>query len=244
MAETFRHQQSSAIAARSTRRPGSHKVSFKSQVNDQGAKSYRELDNVGTRYETAERVKSYSFGRDTQGLKWPYIYHYWLAAGDAPAAKSKATAAMLELPFIKIASDSGKLISTEIIDFGLWPTTRGDGSIGAWNVLIGGNSLTAEMYDAAILSFKKFNGHEDRVSDQPQKKAASEQVALAASSSVEFVEELHPDPRVTKRYYKASSKSAAITFLQAHPVTQKMYYIEVDTPEGRFGRDIDGFYGD
>ena len=38
------------------------------------------------------------------------------------------------------------------------------------------------------------------------------------------------------------SKSAAIAFLQEHPVDKPLFFIEVFTPEGRFGRDIDGIY--
>lgn len=38
------------------------------------------------------------------------------------------------------------------------------------------------------------------------------------------------------------NKPSAIAFLKDKTVTQKMYYVVVDTPEGSFGRDINGLY--
>lgn len=43
--------------------------------------------------------------------------------------------------------------------------------------------------------------------------------------------------RVTKRIYSAESKEAAIEFLRTQKVSEPFYYVEVDTPAGRFGID-------
>lgn len=45
---------------------------------------------------------------------------------------------------------------------------------------------------------------------------------------------------VTKRIYSAVTKQAAIDFLKTQYVSEQFYYIEIDTPSGRFGIDIAG----
>ena len=44
------------------------------------------------------------------------------------------------------------------------------------------------------------------------------------------------------RIHKASCKADAVAYLSTHPVKFPFYYIVVETPEGNFGRDINGFY--
>ena len=77
----------------------------------------------------------------------------------------------------------------------------------------------------------------------------------SAHQTVEFVREeksrrigeigqLQTEVDVTKRIYRAPNESAAVSFLQSTTVTQRFSYIEVETPEGWFGKDIDGIYGE
>jgi hypothetical protein len=176
-------------------------------VNDaQSAKTYRERDNVGTRYETADEIKAYSLARDLPGSmfsvetigdprvlapppkdpqaqKIPFIYYYFYV--DPRDGKADAIAAMTELPCLKIATDSGKLISTEVLDFGLYPNLCSDGSgkIDSWTVFIGGAHLSLELYEAAINSFKKHQGNEKRVSGPPAPSKTSQTAAGMVSAS-------------------------------------------------------------
>jgi hypothetical protein len=46
----------------------------------------------------------------------------------------------------------------------------------------------------------------------------------------------------TYEIYKAPSKSVALEFLKMKPVTKSLYYVIVETPEGNWGKDIDGIY--
>ncbi len=136
------------------------------------APGIRERDNVGTRYNTVDEVKAYSFGRDLSGSTIPYIYYdFWGDSLDEPQraneAKAKAIAAMTSLPCFKIATDSGALISTEVLDFGLYPRYRPDRTIGAWSVFIGGERVSTELFDTAIDSFDGHNGKKGRVSERP-----------------------------------------------------------------------------
>jgi hypothetical protein len=46
----------------------------------------------------------------------------------------------------------------------------------------------------------------------------------------------------TYEAYRATDRVQALAYLNAHPVTEEFYYLEVETPEGTFGRDIKGIY--
>lgn len=65
-------------------------------------------------------------------------------------------------------------------------------------------------------------------------------------SSIEYVGKEHKDAGSGKRWtyevYRAKSKAQALAFLKTKKVRRKHYYIEVETPEGNFGRDINGLY--
>lgn len=65
------------------------------------------------------------------------------------------------------------------------------------------------------------------------------------STPVQKVEFLRHDKDNNKNVwmvYKASSKTDAMAFLSKQVVDRPSYYIIVETPEGNFGRDIDGIY--
>ena len=61
------------------------------------------------------------------------------------------------------------------------------------------------------------------------------------STRVVFVREDRTDLG-TFLTYKGPSKSDAMAFLSEQSITQPSYYIVVETPDGNFGKDIQGFY--
>jgi len=73
-----------------------------------------------------------------------------------------------------------------------------------------------------------------------------ERVKPVDTSSVEFVGMDYRDARFGQRYtyevYRAKNRQQALAFLKSKVVRKKLHYIEVDTPEGTFGRDINGMY--
>lgn len=73
-----------------------------------------------------------------------------------------------------------------------------------------------------------------------------ERVKPVDTSSVEYVSKDYKDTGTgqmfTYEVYRAKSKQQALAFLKTKEVHKKLYYIEVETPEGIFGRDIDGMY--
>jgi hypothetical protein len=71
--------------------------------------------------------------------------------------------------------------------------------------------------------------------------------AHPSSISVKFVrEERCRAPvfgnEVVKRIYQAATRAEALEFLRQTPVTKQFYYVEVDTPDGRVGKDLSIIY--
>ena len=65
--------------------------------------------------------------------------------------------------------------------------------------------------------------------------------ATGLTGSVVFVREDREANKVW-RIYKAPSKADAVAFLSRQPVNRPLYYVVVETREGNFGKDIEGFY--
>ena len=124
------------------------KTAVPAATKPQAASGYKERDNVGTRYESREDVKGYAMSFQAQGLESPYIRYYFYEKNDALAA-------ILEVPCIKVASDTGKFISTEPIDFGMYPTLASDGSgrVATWSVFLAGRHVSQEIFDIAVAAF-------------------------------------------------------------------------------------------
>jgi hypothetical protein len=60
---------------------------------------------------------------------------------------------------------------------------------------------------------------------------------------IEKVQRRSGDGQVaTYEAYRADDRAQALAYLKAHPVTEEFYYLEVETPAGTFGRDINGIY--
>jgi hypothetical protein len=71
-------------------------------------------------------------------------------------------------------------------------------------------------------------------------------VEADSTLTLEFIEKVQrpsSDGQVaTYEAYRAIDKAQALAYLKAHPVTEEFYYLEVETPAGTFGRDINGIY--
>jgi hypothetical protein len=46
----------------------------------------------------------------------------------------------------------------------------------------------------------------------------------------------------TYRYYKAASTGEALEFLNKQKITEKLFYVAVETPDGRWIKDCTGLY--
>lgn len=193
-----------------------------------------EKDNLGTCYDTTSRGESYWHSRLMQGQDYPFVIYYFENEKDAREA-------LLELPCIHVAQDSQRLICTQVLDFGSYLT-----KVQAYAAFICGKDLTYELWEQAKISFAKHGG--TFVNEQePEKRSAPLSAAtVARPDQVVFIQEIRGQGQMGETYikkkYKAPDAASAQAFLQQHPVTEQFYYIEIETPEGNYGRDIQGIY--
>ena len=198
-----------------------------------GPTTFTEKDNRGTRHDRLSLATTYWMARMTSPKKDPYVMYVFDQASDAEAA-------LLELPCIHVAQDTKALICTEVLTFGYYK--REDGK---YEALICGDDLTHELWEQAGASFAKHGGK--RKNDlEPEKRAAPAKPEKAARpGKVVFVREDRQSKMgktLIYRIHKGPDAASAKEFLQQNPVTQPLYYIIIETPEGNYCRDIDGIY--
>src|SRR5689334_20953941 len=78
-------------------------------------KSLKEKDNMGTRHNTASLATTYWIARMASSKKDPYVMYIFDNANGAHTA-------LLELPCIHVAEDTGNLICTDVLIFGYYQT--------------------------------------------------------------------------------------------------------------------------
>ena len=198
-------------------------------------KVWREADNMGTRQDTMSQAMSYWIGeRPRLSVKPPFTL-FVMPDGDA------AEKAMLELSFIHKAADSGKLICERMMTFGCYETTENGKPTGKYEVMVAGNDLTLSEFRQAEEIFARYGGTRKN-SDAPSADVKV-QAKTGNASRVRYAETVKGNDGISVyEVYKGPDKASAMEFLKTKPVSKRFYYVVVDTPEGSFGRDINGFY--
>jgi hypothetical protein len=202
-------------------------------IKEAGTKSFYEKDNKGTRHDILEMASTYWFTRISSPKKDPFVMYTFDNEKDAREA-------LLELPCIHVAEDSKKLICSEVLIFGYYPTQQGK-----YEALVCGDDLTHELWQQAKESFTQHGGN--RKNDlEPEKRAAPVAKAEAGKpGSVVFVREDRQQKvgqTMIYRVHMAPNAASAKAFLEQNPVARQFYYIVVETPEGNYCRDIQGIY--
>jgi hypothetical protein len=195
--------------------------------------SFTAADNQGTLHDRLELATSYWMARLTSAKKDPYVMYLFDRAEDARAA-------LLELPCIHEARDTGSLICTEVLIFGYYANEQGK-----FEALVGGDDLTVELWEQAKASFEKHGGR--RKNDlAPERHAPPPHVARPPDPGrVKFVREDRQQKMgatFVYRIHTAPDAAAARAFLEKHPVLAKLTYLVVETPEGNYCRDVNGIY--
>jgi hypothetical protein len=111
-----------------------------------GPHTYRELDNQGTRKDTAEKAKVFWRGRQLSSNKEPFLRY-------AFPSEQAARSALLGLPCIHEAADTRKLICTEILTFGYYPVENG-----RVEAMVAGRRLTPDLFEQARDIFRGHGG--------------------------------------------------------------------------------------
>lgn len=198
-------------------------------------KTYYERDNMGTRHDTMSQATAYWMG-ERMGLKVKPPFTLYIM----PSIQA-GEEALLELPFMHRAADSGKLISERLMTFGVYATTTNGVPDGQCEAMITGSDLTLDEYKTVEAAMTRLGGTCKNHSEPSASVKSSE--AVGDASRVVYAETVKGNDGVSVyEVYKGPDKASAMAFLKGKPVTTRMRYVVVDTPEGSFGRDINGFY--
>jgi hypothetical protein len=207
---------------------------------------YTSRDNLGTRVSTADEVYAQTMGYEVRGKSVACVVYEFPGKG-----RAEVLAAMLHLPCMHMAVDTKELVCCEPMEFGVYENEPEDErSKSVWEAILRGEALTAELFELARLAFTQHGGVQvTAVAPGPpagQLPVAATVAELADSDdAVEFLREnrlLLGRTVATKRRYRASSRSAALSYLRKQDISEAYYYIEVETPDGLFGKDKDGAY--
>ena len=200
-------------------------------VENTNAEQYFESDNMGTRHDTIEKANAYWLGERFQmEIKPPFTLYQFKSGNDAEKA-------LLELPYIHKAKDTGNLICDYVYIFGCYKVSEGN-----YEAIICGKDLSYEDFIKAEESFNKHGG-ELKNNLEPEKTNKKEEKPKSdkKENSVKFREKINQN-QFTYECYDADTKEDALAFLKEKTVNQRLYYVCVYTPEGNYGRDIDGIY--
>ena len=207
----------------------------KAVVNTVPEKRFFERDNMGTRQETMQQALAYWMGtRPGLKVKPPFALYDFSSAENAEKA-------LLELPFIHKAADSGKLICDRIMTFGYYAVTENGVPNGEYEAIIEGTDLTLAEFRQAEAVFESYGGK--RKNHAEPEATVRNNASVGDPSKVKYSETVKGNDGVSiYEVYTGPDKASAIAFLKGKIVTKSLYYVVVDTPEGSFGRDINGFY--
>jgi hypothetical protein len=160
--------------------------------------------------------------------KPPFSLYVFKSATDAENA-------LLELPFIHKAKDTGNLICEKVLEFGYYKVEADN-----YEAIITGFDYTLDDFNKAEESFKKHNGvlkNNLEPTDNANKTAS----VGGDKNNVKFRETI-TENQFTYECYDGKTKADAMAFLKDKEVNKGLYYVCVYTPEGNFGRDINGIY--
>ena len=176
---------------------------------------------------------------------------YWLGERPNKAVKPPFTLfsmpsqksgeeALLELPFIHRASDTGKLICDRIMTYGVYEVTENKQPTGTYEALVCGSDLSEAEFEAAEAALEKHGGKRKNAL-KPEGEVKPVLVENGDPQLVQFKEKLDKGNAVYV-VHTAPTKADALAFLQKKKVNKPSFYLVVDTPEGNLGRDINGIY--
>lgn len=196
----------------------------------------REKDNRGTRFDTASVASMYWLARMTSARKDPFLLYTF-------PTKEAATGALLELPCIHVATDSGNLVCTEVLTFGCYAADNAE-----YEAFLCGADLRHELWSQAKVAFVRHGGRPKGQGElEPEQTAPSSRMTRSSSGppAVTFIREDRQNKMgatFVYRIHRAPDAASAMAFLQQQPVPGQLYYIIVETPDGNYCRDVQGIY--
>lgn len=198
----------------------------KSKPASENTKNVSDADNVGTLHLTISAVNAYWIAR-TAGQKFEPFLLYQFDNVD------NAITALLQNSFIHRGQEI-TLVCTEAFEFGAYKAENGK-----YEAFIAGWDFNIEQWDKAKEYFEKYGGKllkEQKPEKQTKKKATSIDI-----SSVVYQTTDYNGPN-TYEIFSGPNAETAKEFLKTKTVTESLYYIVVETPEGNYGKDKGGIY--
>ncbi len=194
-----------------------------------------EADNIGTRHDNMQKASAFWLAYNSRSRVEPHLLYSFQHENDARQA-------LLSLDYIHQAQDTGKLICTKPIVFGVY----GDAEA-SFEAVLCGKALALEQWQNAKAIFEKHGGIL-KSEEKPTKTddSVSQKKEDVALDQVKFKsEQSKPGAFGTMNtyvVYTAPNSATAQAFLEEQKVTENFYYIVVETPEGNYGRDLEGIY--
>ena len=188
--------------------------------------------NHGMLLESQPQATAYWLSRMNMSVKPQFVLYTF-------DNKDAGEAALLELPFMHRDPGSGKILCDRMMTYGCYAVTENNVPTGKYEVLVCGSDLTLDEYNKAEEAFLRHGGTL-RNHDAPSADVKATP-ANGNASAVSFKEKIVKNGAAYE-VYSASSRADAQAFLATKTVTAPQYYIVVDTPEGSFGKDIQGTY--
>lgn len=171
---------------------------------------------------------------NSPGIEEPFLLYEF-------STKKKALSALLELPCIHLATDSKKLICTEVLGFGYYKCKED----GKYETLLCGEDMTLELWKQAETCFPKNGGRRLRGLKPEKETGSNKKEDTPRPDKVVFVRKDSQNVLGVKaiyEVYKGPDAASAKAFLEKKPVTKRYYCMVVETPDGTYCRDIQGFY--
>ncbi len=204
-------------------------------------KSYVESDNRGTRIQD---MKGYQAFLGEQMMSF--------TKGSLPFVKytfdtlEAANDALLKQPFIHRAADSGLLVCSELLRFGVYrDEIPNDPEYGKFNAIIAGKGFTKAMYDKMCsicteAGATRYGGIEPKNETEMKMNETAKKTAGNPKNVIFDKKDIQGNK--TYFWYDAPSKTDTLAFLDTQTVIQPLHHVVVYTPEGNFGKDKDGGY--
>ena len=218
-------------------------------------KKYYQKDNVGTFYTTvslanaawASQGVAFQKGANVDATFFtnegsiqknidPKGYPYLCFEFDSEKAAKNTIS---NLSFVEVAKDTGNMITLKVMEVCCFETEQK----GLWELILWGDELDTTLYSEAEEKFIN-GGGKHKGSRKPEKSTAKIINPKKKGNLLKDVKFKSKDYSGSNTYevYSAPSKDAALEFLKTKPVTKGLYYIVVETPEGNWGKDLNGTY--
>ncbi len=204
-----------------------------SEADKQAApETRRESDNLGLRQSSLQEASAYWMTRLSTTKRDPFALYIFERDADARAA-------LLDMPYIHEAVDTGNLICSEVLLYGYYQAENGK-----YEAIICGEDLSLEMWERARQSFHKYGGVVKN-EQAPENKKESGRPKSNKHGEVVFLREekmVRGGSAMTYRIHEAPDAETAKAFLLKTDVSEPLCYVIVETPDGNYGRDIQGIY--